>query len=113
MAPVMQVRRLCGVSNRIWAWREQMMNGMGGMMATCVGGMSSLLAFFGVLWVAMVAALVYLARRLWHRPQLATPHGAADDAALRTLRERFARGEIDRAEYEERRQTLTEGRHWP
>jgi len=31
-----------------------------------------------------------------------------DDAALRTLRERYARGEIDREEYEERRRVLTE-----
>ena len=29
-----------------------------------------------------------------------------EDAALTTLRERFARGEIDRAEYEERRAVL-------
>ena len=30
------------------------------------------------------------------------PRAAPEDAALATLRERFARGEIDRAEYEER-----------
>jgi uncharacterized membrane protein len=37
------------------------------------------------------------------------PQGAsepANDTALTTLRERFARGEIDRAEYEERRAAL-------
>jgi putative membrane protein len=31
---------------------------------------------------------------------------AGDDGALAVLRERFARGEIDAAEFEERRRTL-------
>jgi hypothetical protein len=40
------------------------------------------------------------------------------DPALNTLRERFARGEIDRAEYEERREALARGAasesgNWP
>ena len=35
-----------------------------------------------------------------------TPAPGDDDAALTIPRERFARGEIDRAEYEERRNTL-------
>jgi uncharacterized membrane protein len=33
-------------------------------------------------------------------------HARREDAALATLRDRFARGEIDRAEYEERRAVL-------
>ncbi len=32
---------------------------------------------------------------------------SADDVALAILRERFARGEIDRAEYEDRKRILT------
>lgn len=32
--------------------------------------------------------------------------GAIDDAAMATLRERFARGEIDATEFEERKRTL-------
>lgn len=39
-----------------------------------------------------------------------TPSGSGSNRALDILDERFARGEIDRDEYEERRRTLTEGR---
>jgi putative membrane protein len=39
-----------------------------------------------------------------------TPSRSGGSRALDTLDERFARGEIDREEYEERRRTLTEGR---
>ncbi len=34
------------------------------------------------------------------------PYQTADDTALSTLRERFARGDIDETEYHERRRTL-------
>lgn len=63
-----------------------------------------------------------------HGPTPSTPTAPADPA-LATLRDRFARGEIDRAEYEERRAILLgrqpvpaatpkgekaeEGREWP
>jgi putative membrane protein len=39
-----------------------------------------------------------------------TPSRSGGSRALDILDERFARGEIDREEYEERRRTLTEGR---
>jgi len=39
-----------------------------------------------------------------------TPHRSDGDRALDILDERFARGEIDQQEYEERRRTLTGGR---
>ncbi len=69
------------------------------MMGGCMAGM-------GVLWLAltlallagMTAAIIYLVRK--------GGRTAGEDRALALLRERFARGEIDRAEYEERRNTL-------
>ena len=35
------------------------------------------------------------------------PEAAGDDGALAVLRERYARGEIDAAEFEERKRTLS------
>ena len=88
----------------------QGMGGMGGMMAACLGMMPLVVAA----WAAVALAAVSVARRLWRRRQLSVPAGTAGDAALATLRERYARGEIDRAEYEERRQALSGGTSaWP
>ncbi len=88
----------------------QGMNGMGGMMAACMGMMPLAVAA----WVAVALAAVYVLRRLSRQPQLMPSGGAAADPALATLRERFARGEIDRAEYEERRRLLSsDERGWP
>ena len=81
----------------------QGMTGMGGMMAACMGMMLPLVL---TAWVAVALALAYAFRRAWQRRQVASPDGMAGDAALATLRARFARGEIDRAEYEERRTIL-------
>jgi len=41
-----------------------------------------------------------------HQLRRGARHTRRDDTALAVLRERYARGEIDRAEYEERRRRL-------
>lgn len=73
------------------------------------GGMQPFwLPFMFFFWVVIVPRTVGAIRRRRDR-QPATPGGAlaeGEDRALITLRERFARGEIDRREYEERRETL-------
>ncbi|HSS64231.1 MAG TPA: SHOCT domain-containing protein [Gammaproteobacteria bacterium] len=67
--------------------------------------------FFGplimVAFVAFIVAVVILLVR-WlgdHRPGARTP---PEGRSLEILKERFARGEIDKEEYEERRRTLRE-----
>jgi uncharacterized membrane protein len=68
----------------------------------------ALTLFLGLAAVIVVAlflyALIVLAARLLHRVLPATP--SHDDPALVTLRERFARGEIDEAEYRHQRSVL-------
>lgn len=53
-----------------------------------------------VFWAAVIALIVWVVSRL-SGPQ--TTHGRAEEI----LEERFARGEIDRQEFEERRRELT------
>lgn len=73
----------------MWHW-----NGMG------VWGWIMMIAF----WIAVVAVVAWTVRS-------ATGPGRPDpDQALRFLDERFARGEIDQQEYEERRTVLRNNR---
>ncbi len=67
--------------------------------------------FMIVVLVVIVAAVAMVLRWIFGSTdgssgQPERNDGRSDDAALRILRERFARGEIDREEYEERRRAL-------
>jgi len=77
-----------------------MMNGMDGMM----GGM---MWFWAVLWlliaVLLVVGIVVLVRTLTDRGGNGS---RTTKSAVQILEERFARGEIDREEFEERRRAL-------
>ena len=58
-------------------------------------------------WGLVVALVVFLVRGVGHRPDVQSGTGGSpEDAALRVLRERFARGEIDADEYTTRRDLL-------
>lgn len=87
-------------------------NDMMGMMGGCGVGMG-LMGLLGLLLLAgLVAGLVYLTRGLGRGRQTVTAGGGADeDRALTVLRERYARGEVDHAEYEQRRAALGD-REW-
>lgn len=69
----------------------------------------------GVFWAAIIAAvvllIVLLVRHSHHKGQLAGTGGGAvtglEDPALSLLKARYARGEIDKAEFEEKKKDLT------
>lgn len=93
------------VGPRNFGGEGEMMD-MNGMMG---GGMWAWLLWAAVLLVVVAAVLigsVVAARALWRRS--AGPPGAGEKAALGILKERYARGEIDRDNYEERRRALQE-----
>ena len=85
------------------------------MMAACMGGMGVLGILFPLALLAVLAlGIVLVIRQVQGAPRLSPATGRADDRALVLLRERYARGEIGREEYEERRRTLAAGEPgWP
>lgn len=74
---------------------------MGQMMGHGMGWGSALALWLLVL-MAIIAGVVWLVRTLSDRPS----HNGSGNSAIRILEERFARGEIDRDEFEEKRRTL-------
>lgn len=58
-----------------------------------------------IFWIVIVAAVALVARLVWDRggPRESS---RASDTPLEILQRRYARGEIDRAEYEEKRRDL-------
>ena len=88
-----------------YAWGPHMMWWGGGWYAMIFGPLFMIL-FFAIL----MAAIAFLVRWLggpW--PGTAPPHHAPPArSALDILKERFARGEIDKDEFEERRRVLGE-----
>lgn len=79
------------------------------MMGGCVAGMG-LMGLVGlVVLLGAIAGLAYLVRGTGRGGQTGlTGQGAPEDRALALLRERYARGEVDHAEYERRRAALGE-----
>ncbi len=78
-------------------------NGWGGGWGPMLIGMTLMLLF----WVAVIFVVVYAIRTFGHDGRTRQGSDPAEDRALATLRERYARGEIDHAEYEERHRKLT------
>lgn len=81
----------------MWSW---MHGGAGGSWGwTSMAGM-------GLIWILLLVAVVFAAFRL------AGPRGSdggeppAEDTPLKILERRYARGEIDREEFEQRRRDL-------
>jgi putative membrane protein len=66
-----------------------------------VGSMTWMMLFPALILAAVVVGGIVLVRRLW--PGSAT---GSDGSPLRILEERYARGEIDRDEFDERREHL-------
>jgi len=77
-----------------WGWRMHPMSGWG----WGIGMMAMMLLFWGVMIFAGVAGI------RWFIGQSKAPR---PDSAMEILRERFARGEIDRDEFEAKKRELS------
>ena len=66
-----------------------------------------MMVFGGVLWIALLAILVWALIRWWERKaRVPGSGGSASASALEILRQRYARGEIDTATFEQMRERL-------
>ena len=66
-----------------------------------------MMAFGGILWIAILVILVWALIRWWERKaRVPGPSGSTSASALEILRQRYARGEIDTATFEQMRERL-------
>jgi putative membrane protein len=87
----------------VYGWGPQMMGWGGGWYGMIFG------PIFMILVLGLVIAVaVLLVRWLGGASLTATPHQLPARTPLDILKERFARGEIDKGEFEERRRTLSD-----
>jgi|Deesub1362A_J573_1020465.scaffolds.fasta_scaffold24899_2 putative membrane protein len=83
--------------------------GMGpGMMGWGMGyGMGWLWAVLMVVfWIAVIVGIVFLIRWLILSTKTPSQHGRQEESALDILKKRYARGEIDKEEFEQRKKDL-------
>lgn len=73
-------------------------------------GWGWLMMILGTLfWVALLALIVVAIMRLWPTPETFRSSAPREDEALSILRKRYASGEIEKEEFEQRRKDLTSG----
>jgi putative membrane protein len=73
-----------------------------------------MMMFGGVLWIAVLVVLVWALIRWFERKAPASgPSTPASPSALEILRQRYARGEIDSATFEQMRERLQVTEHVP
>ncbi len=77
-----------------------------GVGPSFIGPLGMLLWF--IFWVLVIILVADLLRRFWGGSKRGSWDGWKSSSALDVLKERYAKGEIDTAEYEERKKTLLE-----
>lgn len=84
--------------------------GMGHNMMGWGGGMSwfgqILMAAF---WVAVIVGIVFLIRWVILSSRAGGSQGGTADSAIEILKQRYARGEIDKQEFEQKKKDLAAG----
>lgn len=82
--------------------------GMGpGMMGWGYGGW--LMGIINIIfWIAVIVGVVYLIKFISSSSKQSTQETKRGDSALDILRERYAKGEINREEFEEKKKVLKE-----
>lgn len=79
-----------------WGW------GMGGGWGFGIFGMIFMLVF----WVLIIAGIVLVVRWLVEQGRPGSPSGPAGESALDVLKKRYARGEIGKEEFDQKKRDL-------
>jgi len=89
-------------------WRAYYGYGMGpGMMDWGYGGMGWVgIILMVAFWVAVIVGIVFLIRWVVVSTSGGSHPGKSEDSALDILRKRYARGEINKEEFEEKKRDL-------
>lgn len=66
----------------------------------------SMMILASLFWIAVLALIVVVIRRLWPGSGTFQSSVPREDEALSILRQRYARGEIDSGEFERKRREL-------
>lgn len=90
-----------------WRGYDWGMGGPGGMMGYGYGMSWMGGVFMMIFWIAVIVAIIFLIRWLFVSSRT-TAHGPSHggETALDILRKRYARGEIDKLEFEEKKKDL-------
>jgi putative membrane protein len=70
-----------------------------------MGGFGSIIML--VFWIAVIVGIIFLVRWLVISTRAGGHSVRSEDSALEILKRRYARGEIDKEEFEEKRRLLT------
>ena len=88
------------VPGLLWGWQGYGMMGPGMM-----GGYSTMF-FMPILWIVIIGLIVWVVVAAVRRPGESDSTTRSTDSALEILKRRYARGEINKEEYAERKKDL-------
>ena len=84
-------------------WGDSMHNWGEAMHGWCGHGFGGV--FMVVFWILVVVGIVFLVRGFWSRSSTGGP-GESTESALDILKGRYAKGEIGKSEFEEKKKDL-------